>query len=459
MFVQRSLAAALVGLSLALTVCSAVSFPVNGDQTVLPTGTELDEDAVNQPNQLFHSEMIGGRKSYLVNLGDLAFSSPDILGPVAKKAGISCETCHVNGTSNHKFFLPGNSTRPGTFDATGSLFNPKADNGVRDAVTIPSLRGARYLAPYGHDGRMASLRDFVRNVIVGEFAGPKPSPEILDALVAYIQDIEFLPNPILGPTGRLRASASDAERRGEVLFNKPFPHDPGLSCASCHVPSAAFVDHQQHDVGSGGFFKTPTLRNADFNAPYFHDGRYDTYGQVVQHFDRTFDLNLTGQDQSDLVAYLNAVGDGAPPLELDGLAGELKEADDFGSVLDTAIPAHDNATIQLATDTVDRELRDIIELIPDEKDATVVGGYKQRFAARSATEELVLIMRRISLDASAGQFDDALTEYRNFCNLSFAVVPRLLTDVAPWSLLTPSVHDAHYAAMQQLVTEAQPATH
>ena len=95
------------------------------------------------------------------------------------------------------------STRPGNFDTTGPLFNPKADNVVLDPVRIPSLRGARYLAPYGHDGRMASLRDFVRNVIVNEFAGPEPSPVIVDAIVAYIQDIDFLPNPSLGPGGRL----------------------------------------------------------------------------------------------------------------------------------------------------------------------------------------------------------------------------------------------------------------
>jgi cytochrome c peroxidase len=42
------------------------------------------------------------------------------------------------------------------------LFNGKTDNHALDPVRIPSLRGARYLAPYGHDGRMASLRDFVR---------------------------------------------------------------------------------------------------------------------------------------------------------------------------------------------------------------------------------------------------------------------------------------------------------
>src|ERR1700759_56183 len=124
--------------------------------------------------------------------------------------------------------MPKMSTRPGNFDPTGPLFNPKADNFVLDPVRIPSLRGARYLAPYGHDGRTRSLRDFVHDVIVGEFACPQPAPTVLDALVAYIQDIDFLPNPSLGRGGRLNADASDAERRGEVLFRRPFPHDPAL---------------------------------------------------------------------------------------------------------------------------------------------------------------------------------------------------------------------------------------
>ncbi len=85
----------------------------------------------------------------------------------------------------------------------------------------------------------------------------------------------------------------ESERRGEALFMKPFPNDPNMSCATCHVPSAAFVDHRQHDVGSGGLFKTPTLMNANYNAPYFHDGRYDTYEQVVAHFDRVFGLGYS----------------------------------------------------------------------------------------------------------------------------------------------------------------------
>ena len=373
MIVHRSW---IAGLALGFLIAGfhgrAVAFPVDGDQTTLPPKTELNEDALDKPREVFRSEIAGG-KSYMINLGNLAFSSAAILGGVARQAGVSCGTCHVNGAGNAKFFMPKMSTRPGNFDTTGPLFNPKADNLVLDPVRIPSLRGARYLAPYGNDGRMPSLRDFVHNVIVNEFAGPEPSPVILDALVAYIQDIDFLPNPSLGPGGRLIGKISDSERRGEALFKKPFPHDPNLSCAGCHVPSGAFVDHQQHDVGSGGLFKTPTLRNADFNAPYFHDGRFDSYDQVVGHFDRVFDLGLSAQDRRDLVAYLTAVGDGTQPYENDGVGATLKEINDFATVLGTAIPAGDKDTVALAVETIGNELRELTEQYPGSQEHQRVG--------------------------------------------------------------------------------------
>ncbi len=241
MIIRRIAAVALTLVALSLLAASAVrAFPVDGDQTTLPSKTELNEDALDKPREVFLSERAGG-KSYLISLGNLAFSSPSIFGGVARQAGISCATCHVNGGGNAKFFMPKMSTRPGNFDTTGPLFNPKADNFMLDPVRIPSLRGARYLAPYGVDGRMPSLRDFVRNVIVNEFAGPEPSPATVDAIVAYVQDIDFLANPSLGPGGRLVGKISESERRGEALFKKPFPHDPELSCAGCHAPSGAFI--------------------------------------------------------------------------------------------------------------------------------------------------------------------------------------------------------------------------
>jgi cytochrome c peroxidase len=444
------LAALASGLLVVASFGCALAFPVDGNQTVLPTKTELNEDALDKPREVFQSERAGA-KSYMVNLGDLVFNSPAVLGDVARQAGVSCGTCHVNGVGNAKFFMPRMSTRPGNFDVTGPLFNPKANNLVLDPVRIPSLRGARYLAPYGSDGRSASLRDFIRNVIVNEFAGPEPSPAIIDAIVAYVQDIDFLPNPSLGPGGRLVGNVSESERRGEALFFKPFPHDSALSCAGCHVPSAAFVDHQQHDVGSGGLFKTPTLRNADFNAPYFHDGRFDSFDQVVDHFDRTFDLGLSVQDKRDLVAYLTAIGDGVQPYERDGAGATLKEINDFNMVLATAIPSGDKAIAALAVDTIGQELRELTERYPDRKNTSVSGGEQQRVMARNSLKELVLMLRRIDLAVAEGRSADAATEFRNYRYLMAAAVPALLAGAEPWSLFNQDVHDQHYAALRQVM--------
>jgi hypothetical protein len=447
---RRGIAAAALALLLVLPH-SATSFPIDGDQAALPAGSELNEDAVYVPHEILRSEYRGDRTSYVVALGDLAFNSPTILGDVARRANISCGTCHVNGASNAKLFIPGLSIRPGTLDTTGSLFNPKADNHVLDPVRIPSLRGVRYLAPYGHDGRMASLRDFVRNVIVNEFAGPEPPLAVLDALVAYVQEIDFLPNPRLGARGRLNETATESERRGEALFAKPFPQDPNLSCAGCHEPAGAFVDHRQHDVGSGGLYKTPTLLNANFNAPYFHDGRYETFDQVVDHFDRTYGLGLSAQDRADLVAYLRAVGDALQPYDSDGVVTRFKDIDHFSLLLAQAIAAHDREAIDLAVETLGTELRELGEQFPDHRDAAVTGALVERRMARAAVKDVVISLRRIAMASSADDLAAASAEYKTYYALTFAKAMPLLRGTEPWSLFNPTVKAAHDAQRRQML--------
>jgi len=439
---------------LTLGVLQAGARPITTKEGVLPAGTELYDGQLDQPTELFSSELAGGKRSYLFNLGDMLFSSPGIFGGVARKAGMSCNTCHQQGAGNAKLFVPGLSSRPGNFDTTGALFNPKADNGVFDPVTPPSLRGAKYLAPYGHDGRFASLREFVRNVIVNEFAGPEPSPQVLDALVAYINDISFLPNPKLAPGGHLTQQASDAARRGEALFNKPFPREASLSCASCHRPDGAFVDHQAHDVGTGGWFKTPTLINADLNAPYFHDGRFDSYEQVVGYFDRHYALGLTASERSDLVAYLNAVGDAQQPYTRSTVQLTLDEIGNFVSVLDTAIPGHDGAVIALTVDAVGNEWREMIEAFPGKTDTSVSGGAKERSTARGAMRGLVLALRRIAIAASTNDFDAVAQAYADYRTQVVAAAPELKL-AERWSLYNPQVREAHFAALRQLAKLAR----
>ena len=429
---SRWCAAFIAGTSLSFGVATNALPAPAGDQTGLPNGSELDQDSVTNPREIFHSETIRGRRSYMSNLGNLAFNSPYTLGEAARKAHMSCATCHVNGASNPKLFIPGLSARPGTFDTTSAFFNPKTDNGVLDPVTIPSLRGARYLGPYGHDGRSASLRDFVRNVVVNEFAGAEPSGQILDAIVVYIEDIDFLPNPNLDKLGRLAPGATPQQQRGEALFVKPFPHAPALRCAACHTPSAAFVDHLQHDIGSGGLFKTPTLLNADFNAPYFHDGRFDNFGQVIDYFDHAFQLGLNPQDRADLAAYLAAIGDGVrPDYHLTG-ANVLGDINSFASVLDMAIPRHDVEVIGLATQTAGDLLQDLADHYPEPRGGDS-NGAQERTLARATLATLMKILQTIQTDIAAGHYSEAASEYLNYRKLSFASAPAALQAADPSS--------------------------
>jgi cytochrome c peroxidase len=250
-------------------------------------------------------------------LGDLLFHSPHILGPEARRAGLSCHVCHPNGATNATLTIEGVSDRPGNVDLTTGHFRAGADNRIADAINTPSLRGARFTGPYGRDGRTASLSEFVRDVISNEFGGAPLPPAQLSALVRYVQDLDFVPNANLDGRGRLTARAGASARRGEVLFAMPRAGFDGGSCATCHARASFFRDGRVHRLTSGrkpsphaidDGFETPTLLGTTESAPYFHDGRFATLAEVVAWFDDTFALGLSPTSRADLTAYLEAVG-------------------------------------------------------------------------------------------------------------------------------------------------------
>ena len=306
----------------------------------------------------------------LIAYGDMLFDSPEIFGDPARALGIACSTCHNRSDVNRDFFIPGLSHRAGGVDVDSAFFNPIANDRRDDPLDIPSLRGLRFTGPYGRDGRMASLRDFTRNVIVGEFAGAEPTPFMLDALVAYMLEFDFLPNSKLTANGGLAAGASDAARRGEALFRREFAEMGGRSCATCHDPSANFLDRKAHDIGSiapayegarAGALDTPTLLGAKFTAPYFHDGSLPTLASTVDWFDNRYGLGLTKTEKDDLTAYLEAVGDADAPYETFGVRNTpfrlaFEELTTFASTLDTLIARRDKDHAMLMIDTVAADL-------------------------------------------------------------------------------------------------------
>lgn len=133
---------------------------------------------------------------------------------------------------------------------------------------------------------------------------------------------------------------SESAQRGQKLF-----FSERVNCTACHV-GANFADEKYHNLGVGmdaaepdlgryavtmdekdkGAFKTPTVRNVEFTAPYMHDGSQKTLEEVVEWYakgghpnpyldEKIKKLDLTAQDKADLVAFMKACSGAFPKVE------------------------------------------------------------------------------------------------------------------------------------------------
>ena len=80
---------------------------------------------------------------------------------------------------------------------------------------------------------------------------------------------------------------------------------PSLSnCVKTTDPGRAMVTGKFADVGK---FKGPILRGLAARAPYFHNGSAQSLRDVVTFYNSRFNIGLTAQEQSDLVAFLSVL--------------------------------------------------------------------------------------------------------------------------------------------------------
>ena len=163
---------------------------------------------------------------------------------------------------------------------------------------------------------------------------------IAKAIASYERTIVSAKSPFDRWVDGEDGAISEEAKRGFVVFNTKG------GCASCHS-GWRFTDDGFHDIGLASddlgragiapgikvlehAFKTPTLRNVAQRAPYMHDGSLPSLEAVVEHYDHGFKareslapeikpLNLTGEEKSDLVAFMRTLSSHDKPVELPAL--------------------------------------------------------------------------------------------------------------------------------------------
>jgi cytochrome c peroxidase len=183
--------------------------------------------------------------------------------------------------------------------------------------------------------RLVRRSDYLADFAQAFPEDPQPSPRtIARALAAYERTLISPPTRFDRFIAGDDAALSASERRGFAIFTGKG------RCVGCHS-GPSFTDHNFYDIGLPGedrgrgaviglsaadhAFKTPTLRELAWSAPYMHDGSLATLDDVVRHYERggvrratlsgdlPADLRLSEEERGDLVAFLETLSSENPP--------------------------------------------------------------------------------------------------------------------------------------------------
>lgn len=137
-----------------------------------------------------------------------------------------------------------------------------------------------------------------------------------DHVTAKLAALQYYQLSIPAPTPPAGSFDPAAAQRGQALF------DGKATCATCHVPplfsepgwpmhtaSEMGIDTFQSDRSPDQRYRTTPLRGlfARSQGGFFHDGRFADLNAVVTHYNTNKNLNLSAQEQRDLVEYLKSL--------------------------------------------------------------------------------------------------------------------------------------------------------
>ncbi|HVP73874.1 MAG TPA: hypothetical protein VMS30_09055 [Phycisphaerales bacterium] len=162
------------------------------------------------------------------------------------------------------------------------------------------------------------LSDAARYPVAAK-AGYGQKRDEVDLITAKLAALQFY--QLAMPTPKAPEGSYDTvmASRGEALFNGT------AKCAQCHVPplftepgsnlhkaSDIGIDDFQANRGPAKMYVTTPLR-ALFDAQklhkhgFYHDGRFATLEEVIDHYNQHFRLNLSEEQKRDLLEYLKSI--------------------------------------------------------------------------------------------------------------------------------------------------------
>ncbi len=269
-----------------------------------------------------------------LNIGLIASLAPN-LQPVADLLNLPGGTPPVDVATVKQVLR---SWGPGKFDAEllmdGKAFRP---DGKSAATLIPPAFGLAgvNLHTFTGWGGVSHWNAFVANLEMhgkGTFYDPRLNDALQfpiaaragfgnvrntpDLVTAKLGALQFYQLAIPAPRPPKRSFDKGAAARGKEMFSG------NAGCATCHVPplftEPGWNMHTPAEIGIDDFqanrapdkhYRTTPLKGlwSHEKGGYYHDGRFATLRDVVDHYNGFLGLGLLEREKSDLVEYLKSL--------------------------------------------------------------------------------------------------------------------------------------------------------
>jgi cytochrome c peroxidase len=137
-----------------------------------------------------------------------------------------------------------------------------------------------------------------------------------DQLTSKLAALHFYQLAIPAPKPPSGSYDQAAAARGKVVFEEKG------KCATCHVPplytepgnnlhapSEVGVDSFQAERSPTHMYRTAPLAGlwSRQSRGFYHDGRFQTLDEVIQHYDQHLNLGLSPQQRKDLIEFVKSL--------------------------------------------------------------------------------------------------------------------------------------------------------